>query len=189
MLWKNQDGGEAGALKLQDMDIKNMDCIDPDNRISSDLQAMDDEKIHIIAMMGFIGRLQKAKIDTELSRVGLTVAQVEVLLYLLGHSGKGREITARELEQRFRVSNPTMSGILKRLEKKNIIERTQSSLDRRNKQICIKGDVNQLCRIVEDRIYLEKEKLFRDFTPEESTRLLQLLTKLLHNLEHDRNEE
>lgn len=152
-------------------------------------QRLEDTKLQIFATMGMLGKMQKNRFDEELEQVGLTAAQVQVLLYLLRNSGKGREITAREIERRFHVSNPTVSGILKRLEKKGFIVRVPGSIDKRNKQIRIRGDVETFCRCIEERVQQEKEKVFYGFTPEELERLLQLITKLLHNLKKDRNEE
>ena len=57
-------------------------------------------------------RKKKMKIDMELEKIGLTVAQSQILFYIMLNSGGGeKEITARDLEQRFQVSNPTISGI------------------------------------------------------------------------------
>ena len=114
----------------------------------------------------------------DLAKVGLTSAQVQVLVYILRRSGREKEITAKELEDRFQVSNPTMSGILKRLEKKNFIERRPGSADKRNKQILIKGDAQQMRKMIEERIRQEKDRVFQGFTTEELERLLQLITKM-----------
>lgn len=177
-------------MKLQDMGVRCIDCIDLDDREFRDcLGAAYDTKFRIIAMMGLLDRKQKMKMDMELEKIGLTAAQAQILFYIMLNSGGGeKEITARELEQRFQVSNPTISGILKRLEKKEFIERTPGTFDKRKQQIRIKGDVLSLQKNAEERMRTEKEKMFRNFTEEELDRLSELLTKLLYNIE-DRNEE
>ncbi len=177
---------------LQDIDIADIECMDPvdqmDFQVSPD-DPVENTMLRIAATMGLIGRMQKVRLDMDLAKVGLTSAQVQVLVYILRRSGREKEITAKELEDRFQVSNPTMSGILKRLEKKNFIERRPGSADKRNKQILIKGDAQQMRKMIEERIRQEKDRVFQGFTTEELERLLQLITKILHNLKTDRSEE
>ena len=111
-------------------------------------------------------------------------------MYILKEQKKqDREITARELEQRFRVSNPTMSGVLRRLEKKGFIERKPGSQDKRNKQIRIRENIDALHQMIHDRINVEGKRMFRGFTKEELAELARLSAKLLHNLEQDGEEE
>ncbi len=174
-------------LKLHHMDICSLE---DGEAIDRNLDAVDDVRVRIMATMGLIDKLMKNRFDRELERVGLTISQVQVLIYILREQRKkDREITAKELEQRFRVSNPTMSGILRRLEKKGFIERKTGSLDKRNKQICIKSDVEKLYRLVEDRVAQENERLFQGITKEELQCLAKCLTQILRNIDQDRKEE
>lgn len=180
------------VLELHDMDIGNIECMDLEDRgsISKNLDAVDDIRVRIAVTMGFIEKVMKNRFERELDRIGLTTAQVQVLIYILREQHKqDREITARELEQRFRVSNPTMSGILRRLEKKGVIERKPGSSDKRNKQIRIQADVEQLYMQVEQRVDQEKGRLFKGFTEEELEGLSKSLTKILHNLDQIGKEE
>ncbi len=180
------------VLELHDMDIGNIECMDlkDGGAIRKNLDALDDIKVRIAVTMGFIEKVMKNRFDRELDRIGLTIAQVQVLIYILREQHKqDREITARELEQRFRVSNPTMSGILRRLEKKGIIERKPGSQDKRNKQIRIKADVEQLYMQVDQRVNQEKRRLFEGFTEDELEGLSKSLTKILHNLDQIGKEE
>ena len=81
-----------------------------------------------------------------------------------------------------------LSQEILQLEKKEFIERTPGTIDRRKQQIRIKGDFHYLRKNAEERMEAEKEKLFRDFTEEDLDKLSELLKKLLYNIE-DRNEE
>ena len=182
------------GLKGQNTDAGGDDfvCIDLNQPgfIRENLEAVDDIHMRIGITLGIIDKVMKARFDRELERAGLTVSQMEVLIYILKEQKKqDREITARELEQRFRVSNPTMSGILRRLEKKGFIERKPGSQDKRNKQIRIKENIDELYQMIQSRINVEKERLFRGFTREELAEMAKLSAKLLHNLEQDGKEE
>lgn len=147
------------------------------------IDQIEEVDIRIMASLGALGKMLKTRADRELEKEGLTGTQVEVLLYLVHNSEKGHEITAKELETRFRVSNPTMSGILKRLEKKELIERTPGSIDKRNKQIKLKTDIRELHRSVDVRMKQERNKMFKDFSESELDQMSALLMKLLHNLD------
>lgn len=182
------------VLKRQNTDAgeDHFVCIDLDQPgfIRENLEAVDDIHMRIGITLGIIDKVMKTRFDRELERAGLTVSQMEVLIYILKEQKKqDREITARELEQRFRVSNPTMSGILRRLEKKGFIGRMPGSQDKRNKQIRIKENIDELYQLIQSRINVEKERLFREFTREELAELARLSAKLLHNLEQDGKEE
>lgn len=174
---------------MQLQDIEAGFCL-TEAEVKGIIGSLNDSRVQILMILGMLNNMQKAKMDRELERIGLTSTQLQVLVFILHNNLGEHELTAKELQQRFRVSNPTMSGILKRLEKKDLIERIPGKADKRNKQIRIKGDIFSLCpNIIKERINKEEQNMFRNFTEEEIERLLQLLTKLLHNLDNARNEE
>lgn len=147
------------------------------------MDMLEDARIQIATVMGFLGKKQKVRIDKELEEIGLTITQVQVLIYILRREKDKIPVTARDLEHYFRVKNSTMSGVLQRLEKKELIERVTDSADRRNKQIHIKGNLEELYTEVADRTWEEMVTTFRGFSQKELSTLLQLLLKLLRNIE------
>ncbi|MBO5093045.1 MAG: MarR family transcriptional regulator [Lachnospiraceae bacterium] len=173
-------------MQLQDMEVgfglTNEEIEEAYGRIN-------DTRLQIAMTLGMLDHIQKNKINRKLEKVGLTTTQLQVLIYILYNNANVRELTAKELETRFRVSNPTMSGILKRLEKKGIIERAPGVRDKRSKQIRIKGEAPDFFSLIEERTKEEAKKMFRDFSDAELERLLQLLRKLLHNFDNTENEE
>lgn len=147
-----------------------------------------DIRMRILAILSFIGKKQKEKIDKELESVRLTGTQVQMMLYILHCNVGGRVVTAKDLETYFRVKNSTVSGILKRLEKKELIERVADEHDKRNKQIRIKGGFAGMCGSIDERIKEETEKMFHGFSKEEEHLMFQLLTKLLYNVDRNKAE-
>lgn len=89
---------------------------------------------------------------------------------------------AKDIEENFNLSHPTVSGILSRLEKKDFIEFRPDQQDKRCKRIYIlpKGaDCNE--RIY--RTILENERLIvRGFSQEEMAQFADLLTRAANNL-------
>lgn len=68
-----------------------------------------------------------------LSPLGLTYPQFKTLKFLLWNPpGTVRQM---DIEKHFCLTNPTVTGILKNLEKKGLIERTANHEDRRSKII------------------------------------------------------
>lgn len=169
-------------------------CFDDCKHVMQDemwdtLESLKDRGLRVMVLLGIIGKMQRVQADRELEKLGLTSVQMEVLMYLLKREHEGCGVTARELERRFRVSNPTMSGILKRLEKKGMIERTASEKDKRNKQIKIRVDVFDIRSEMIKKLMDGKGVFFGNFTEEELVGMEKFLLKLLHNLDQKRNEE
>lgn len=61
----------------------------------------------------------EAKGNNECQKVGLTLSQFRILVYLKVHNEK--TVTQREIELEFKVSHPTITGILRRMEEKGFV--------------------------------------------------------------------
>lgn len=167
-------------MELRNMELSAKMAKMPDFCFDSWLR--DDIRVKIVTALGVLGKKQKEKMDKELGGVELTGTQVQVMLYILQCNVRSKIVTAKDLETYFQVKNSTISGILKRLERKELIERIEDENDRRNKQIRIKGNFMDLCGNIDERVKHETEKMFRGFSVEELKELFRLLTKLLHNI-------
>ena len=84
-----------------------------------------------------IHRAFRREVDAMLREKGLTAAQFGVLNALdrLEHEGAA-EINQRDVEAMCRSTHPTMTEMLKKLEKKGFIETRVSETDRRRKIVC-----------------------------------------------------
>lgn len=67
--------------------------------------------------------------NRDMEEFDLTVPQSYIMGYLMFN--EGREVNQRDIEMEFRLMNPTVTGILKRLEKKGFIVRMKSKADAR----------------------------------------------------------
>ena len=96
-------------------------------------------KCELSAGMRFslISRFFKKRLDEAGSRMGLTGVQLMVLgqLSRLEHSDLER-ICQKDLEKAAHLGHPTMTELIKKLEKKGFVECSVSSIDRRSKLIC-----------------------------------------------------
>lgn len=82
-----------------------------------------------------INRAMKRQIDETMKQEELTGVQLFVLCELGRMEKEGAEVNQRDLENACHVTHPTMTEIIKRLEKKEYIACRQSSTDRRHKCI------------------------------------------------------
>ena len=74
-------------------------------------------------------------LNKELEIIDLTSMQAHVLIYL--YKNKNNIINQRDIEREFELTNPTVNGILNRLENKGFIKRVVSHIDARNKVISL----------------------------------------------------
>lgn len=78
----------------------------------------------------------KKKLENRANEMGLTSVQLRVLGELSRLESKGvEEINQKDLENALMVTHPTMTEIIKRLEKKNAVTCTASKVDKRYKKI------------------------------------------------------
>ena len=98
---------------------------------------MDQQEMPIGVKFAVIHRAFRRELDALLREKDLTGVQfgaLRALDYL--ESTRGGEISQRDIETVSHSSHPTMTEILKKLEKKGFIESRPSQTDRRRKVIC-----------------------------------------------------
>ncbi len=96
---------------------------------------MDLKDIPIGAKFGVIHRAFRRELDASLRETELTGAQFSVLCALDRLERDRGEVSQRDLEEYCRSAHPTMTEILKKLERKGFIEARPSETDRRRKRI------------------------------------------------------
>lgn len=118
-------------------------------------------------------------ITSALGQMDLTSAQGHIIGYL---AQRQEPACPRDVEEQFRLSHPTVSGLLSRLEKKGFIEMRPDPNDRRCKRIYLlpKGrDCNgMLCRT----ILATEERIVQGFSDEEKRMFIDFLTRATQNM-------
>ena len=144
---------------------------------------MHDQKL-LGPMLGQCAHLARERMDARMSRFDMTPAQTHVLRYLRQNGG---QMPQRELLENLKVKPSTVNGILDRMEEKGLVERTVSGNDARQRLVTLtpagaerEGQTKQC--------FQEAEALIaRGLTREETDTLRALLSRVIHNLEEDRN--
>ena len=91
------------------------------------------EKLKRNKDINYIFRLNNALIkqkNRHMAEYGLTSIQADVLVFILANYEK-REVNQLDVQAVFKLTNPTVSGIVDRLEEKGFIKRVRSEKDAR----------------------------------------------------------
>ena len=115
-----------------------------------------------------------------LEKIGLTSSQFEILLYLCFK--KDEEINQRDLEKNFKLSNPTVNGILNRLEYKGFIIREMSEKDARCKNIKVTNEAYDLYKKMKTIAKNMENDLTKGITKEEREAFINVIKKMYNNI-------
>lgn len=125
-------------------------------------------------------RTFKQQLDKQLSKYDLTGVQFGVLGQLSRLESLGKaDISQRDLEKASRVTHPTMTEIIKRLEKKGFIECRPRPDDRRYKIISSTPLATQLGEDMKKAEDSVMNWLCKDLSAAELDSFLEILDKLL----------
>lgn len=112
----------------------------------------------------------------------LTKAQADVMHFVMRCHQKGYSVKQRDIEDFFHISNPTVSGILDRLEQKHLIVRVKSEEDRRVRFIELTEDGLGQMRDLSDTIARAEELMLTGISPRLYKEGMEFLRKVFDNL-------
>ena len=131
-------------------------------------------------MIKQINNVYEKDLNERLKTIGITASQCAVLDYLF-HTSK-EEVSQRDVERSLNLKNPTVTGLLKRLDEKGYILCVPNASDKRKKNIYLTEKAYDIqSRMENDRRKLDKE-LTRGMTKREIAALRKNLEKLLYNI-------
>jgi DNA-binding MarR family transcriptional regulator len=114
-----------------------------------------------------------------LAQMDLTAAQGHVMSFI---AHRQTPPCARDIEEAFQLTHPTVSGILSRLEQKEFIELRPDERDRRCKRIYMLDKGEQLHETMHQIIRATEEQLVENFTEEEKAQFASFLQRAIDNL-------
>ena len=117
--------------------------------------------------------------NAALEQMDLTAAQGRILSYL-AHCTE--PVCPKDVEKRFRLSHPTVSGILSRLEQKGFVALLSDENDRRCKRIRILPKGEECHQKIHEAIAQNEEQLVRHFSESEQEQFRQLLSRAIANM-------
>lgn len=120
--------------------------------------------------------------NRKLYALDLTSVQTEVMVFLLKNMDK-EEINQLDIQEHLMLTNPAVTGILKRMEEKDLIERLQSAKDARYNNIKPTQKGFELKKILIDNMSKEEARMTQGMTAKEQKDFVSLLHIALKNME------
>lgn len=114
-----------------------------------------------------------------LEEMDLTAAQGRIMAFLAHQS---QAPCPRDVEQKFQLSHPTVSGLLSRLEQKGFIELRTDPEDRRCKRIYILPRGAECHDLMHRIIENNEQRIVQGFSPEEQALFADFLQRAITNM-------
>lgn len=124
----------------------------------------------------------EGRMNRQLQELDLTSAQGHIIGYL-AHTE--HLPCARDLEQFFSLSHPTVSGLISRMEAKGFVAVTPDPDDRRVKRIRLLEKGMACSRRIEASVRDNEETIVQGFTQEERALFADFLQRAIRNLNDD----
>ena len=142
-----------------------------------------DPREHVGLLIKFLNGKITNKVNKNLVEFNLTCVQHEILCFI-NKNEKERDVFQKDIEKCLKLTNPTVTGIIKRLEEKQMIVRCPSSIDARYKCLHVteKGK-DLICKSFKFGSNTIEKQLVNDMTDEEVKVLKNLLYRALKNME------
>ena len=131
--------------------------------------------IKIFRSLKRLGHTVKHSMGQQFNEMNLTGPQ-GMMMGILSHDG---EMKISDLSEKIGLSNSTVSGIIDRLEKQGLVERTRSVEDRRVVYVNISTDFQKNCKTK----FLKIEEIFEDKMKKATDEEITIILKGLDTLE------
>lgn len=133
------------------------------------------------AMLRQINDIMEKNANNALRKQDLTLTQAGMLTEL--DNWEGKSATFKELEHFFGVAQPTIVGIIKRLEQKGWVETLHDASDKRIKIAHLTPEGQEKCQAGYNHMKEAEENLLHSLTPEERTEFSRLLYKIKNSMQ------
>ncbi len=138
-------------------------------------------KNDIIFLTKYLGKLIDKDFDSRLAKFDLTGQQGRILFYIAKRTNcDNQDVHQNDIEQEYHLSKSTVSGIVKRMEKKGII-----TIEKQHPYAVLKPTDNGE-NIIES-LHSQRDdainKLLKDFSDKEKEQICKLLNQLIENME------
>ncbi len=126
------------------------------------------------------------KADETMQGLDVTYSQHHVLVYLIRSENKTASL--KTLEKKFRVSQATMAGIVKRLEEKEVVTSYTLPNDKRIKMVTLTEKGISICNRSRELMIMSENKMKALYTKEELDTFVSYLDRLYKALNEEDNK-
>lgn len=134
-------------------------------------------------MIKQINQLNQIRLNQMMAKFDLTATQTFTMIYLFKSYEKKIQVKQKDIEREMDISNPTVTGILNRLESKGLIERVECKNDARAKNICVTKKALDLDIVLREMFSENEKQLVSSLNDEEKQQLDYLLEKILNDIQ------
>lgn len=126
--------------------------------------------------------IKKAALEIEklsnpiLAPYELTNTQYKIMMML--YRNQDKSIRQADIEERFSMTNPTVTGIIQNLEKKNLVKRVQNPNDKRSKLVVLTDKAISMREEIDALGEILEAQVTENLTKEECRQLITLLKKI-----------
>ena len=139
-------------------------------------------KDDIFFLVKHLSKCMELALDKEAKRLGLTPQQARLLGFLVRRKNENIPVRQIDIEERFQLSKSTVSGLVKRMESKNLIIK-----EKKDKDILILPSEEgiKITEIFKEKANVIKDDIAKDLTDKEKEQLIKTLHKLLDNIKKE----
>lgn len=134
---------------------------------------------HIGYLIKQVFLMNQAKLNTMFAEFDLTASQTFTLIYLFKANERGQQVHQKDIENAMEISNPSVTGILNRLEHKGLIHRVSSAKDARVKNIVVSEQALELDKILREKFKENEQELVSALDDKEIACMRHCLLKML----------
>lgn len=134
-------------------------------------------------MIKQINQLNQIRLNQMMAKFDLTASQTFTMIYLFKSYDRKIQVKQKDIEREMDISNPTVTGILNRLESKGLIERVECKDDARAKNICVTKKALKLDIELREMFIENETQLVSSLNDDEKKQLNYLLEKILRDLQ------
>lgn len=145
------------------------------------------ENNHIGSRIRILSNNIRLAVDRKLNSLGLTGQQSFVLRYLSMHDGE--VVYPKDIEKRFNLTHPTVSGLLQRLEAKGFVTCIPDPDDRRYKRVAITPSAREIQAEICRHIQSIEQTMIAGMRDDEVETFIRLLDMAAENIIAENQKE
>jgi DNA-binding MarR family transcriptional regulator len=123
-------------------------------------------------------RSMKRTLEARLATYGITASQYVLLAILANKDG----LSQTQLGNRLSFDNPTVTGVIDRMERDGLVERRRTSSDRRVINIFLTRKAREILSELQEIADEVNDRALEDYSPKERSDLITMLNSIWRNM-------
>jgi len=123
-------------------------------------------------------RSMKRTLEARLATYGITASQYVLLAILAKKDG----LSQTQLGNRLSFDNPTVTGVIDRMERDGLVERRRTSSDRRVINIFLSDKAREILSEIQEIAEEVNDRALEEYSAEEKSHLISMLNSIWKNM-------